>query len=172
MAAGWNPRRGENRCGGTVGLRLKGFSMKTLPLTLTGLIALVCGTVQAGPEQELNRLRGSWEVTAIEVDGKPQPKDKLPPGFTITGNKLTGLGPEMAITIDPTKKPKWIDLTFKKGDKSYPIRAIYALEGDAFTICMPLAQVGKVFENRRPESFETKGKFVVLIKAKRKPKKE
>jgi uncharacterized protein (TIGR03067 family) len=144
--------------------------MKALPLVLTGLILFACGTVQAGPEQELNRLQGSWGIVTIEAEGEPQPKDKLPPGFKIAGNKLTGLGPEMTITLDPTKKPKWIDLTFKRGDKSFPIRAIYALEGDDLKICMPVVEPGKAFDNRRPESFETKGKFAALIKAKRKSK--
>jgi uncharacterized protein (TIGR03067 family) len=146
--------------------------MKPAGVLFLALALPVCSEGKAGSEQELNKLQGTWKVTAIEVDGKPQAKDKAPAEFKIAGNKLTGLGPDMTITLDPTKKPKWIDLTFKKGDKSIPIRAIYALEGDELKLSIPLAPVGKAFKNQRPENFETEGEPVVLFKAKRKSKKE
>ena len=41
------------------------------------------------------------------------------------------------------------------------------LKGDDFRLCIPLAEKGKAFENKRPEDFDTKGKFVALFKAKR-----
>ncbi len=118
-------------------------------------------------KQELNRLQGTWRLVSVEVDGQTLPPEKSPKEIVIAGMKLSGVGPEMTITINAAKKPKWIDLAFKKGEKDYPIRAIYELNGDDFKLCFPLAPVGKTFENERPESFETKGKGVVLFKAKR-----
>ena len=134
------------------------------------LIALAISgraTAQGDRAQELKQLEGMWDVIAFEVDGKVQPKEKSPKQIVITGDKLTGLGPEMTITVDPAKKPKWIDLIFKKTNKPYPIRAIYDVRGDELRICMPLAPRDKVFENKRPDSFDTKGKSVALFKAKR-----
>jgi uncharacterized protein (TIGR03067 family) len=122
--------------------------------------------------QELKQLEGAWDVIALEVDGKVQPKEKAPKEILISGNKLNGLGPEMTITLDPTKKPKWIDLAFKKKDKLYPIRAIYEIKGDELKLCMPLAPRGKVFENKRPENFNSKESPVALFKAKRTTKKD
>jgi uncharacterized protein (TIGR03067 family) len=138
------------------------------------LIALAISdrvTAQGDGAKELKQLDGTWEVTALEVDGKVQPKEKSPKQIVITGDKLTGLGPEMTITVDPAKKPKWIDLIFKKDNKQYPIRSIYEISGDELRICMPLAPRGKGFDNKRPESFDTKGKAVALFKAKRATKK-
>ena len=138
------------------------------------LIALAISArapAQGDRAQELKQLEGTWDVIAFEVDGKVQPKEKSPKQFLISGNKLTGLGPEMTITLDATKKPRWIDLAFKKKDKLYPIRAIYDVSGDELRICMPLAPTGKAFDNNRPGSFETKGKAVALFKTKRAQKK-
>jgi len=139
------------------------------------LIALAISSrapAQGDRAQELKQLEGTWDVIALEVDGKVQPKEKAPKEILISGNKLTGLGPEMTITLDPTRKPKWIDLAFKKKDKLYPIRAIYEIKGDELKLCMPLAPRGKVFENKRPENFDTKESPVALFKAKRTTKKD
>ena len=139
------------------------------------LIALAISArapAQGDRAQELKQLEGTWDVIAFEVDGKVQPKGKSPTQFLISGNKLTGLGPEMTITLDATKKPKWIDLAFKKKDKLYPIRAIYDVSGDELRICMPLAPTGKAFENKRPENFDTKASPVALFNAKRITKKD
>jgi hypothetical protein len=70
------------------------------------LIALAISgraTAQGDRAQELKQLEGTWDVIAFEVDGKVQPKEKSPKQIVITGDKLTGLGPEMTISVDPTK---------------------------------------------------------------------
>ncbi|MCI0455474.1 MAG: TIGR03067 domain-containing protein [Gemmataceae bacterium] len=73
----------------------------------------------------------------------------------------------MDVRLDPSQKPKWIDLTFKKGEKSYPLKAIYDLSGDELRLCIPLAQPGVAFENKRPDGFETKDKPLALLRLKR-----
>jgi uncharacterized protein (TIGR03067 family) len=139
-------------------------------LSLLAVVSLTPAQEKDLAETDLTRLRGTWDVIEMEFDGNPAPKEKAPARLVFSGNKLTGLGPEMTIALDPGKKPKAIDLTFRKGDESYPVRAIYDLTGDELKLCIPLAPAkgqGKVFENRRPESFETQGKAVMLIRARR-----
>jgi len=103
----------------------------------------------------------------MEVFGKPGPAEKTPKQLVFSADKLTGLGPDMEVRLDPNQKPKWIDLTFKKGDKSYPLKAIHDLSGDELRLCIPVAQPGVVFDNIRPDGFDTKDKSVALLRLKR-----
>jgi uncharacterized protein (TIGR03067 family) len=141
--------------------------MKMVVLPLMALLYFPSAGEQIDSKQELKLLEGTWRVLALEVDGKVQPAEKSPKEIIIAGNKLTGIGPDMTMKLDPTKKPKWVDLAFKKMDKAYPIRAIYEIKGDNLKICMPLAPKGKSFDNKRPGGFDTAGKAVALFIAKR-----
>lgn len=141
--------------------------MKVVALPTMALFLFSSAGDTVDSKQELKLLECTWHVLAFEVDGKPQPPEKSPKKIIIASNKVTGIGPEMTMTLDPTKKPKWVDLTFKKMDKEYPIRAIYEIEANNLKICMPMAPIGEVFENKRPESFDTAGKGVALFTAKR-----
>jgi uncharacterized protein (TIGR03067 family) len=141
--------------------------MRFMVFALTAFAFSTDAAQKADLKRELELLQGTWRVVAVEIDGKSQPREKSPKEIVIAGNKLSGIGPEMTMTLDPTKKPKWMDLTFKKEDKDYPVKAIYEIEGDKLKLCIPLAPVGKMFENKRPESFDTAGKAVALFKAER-----
>jgi uncharacterized protein (TIGR03067 family) len=141
--------------------------MRLACCTFLTLSLIAAAQENADPAKELKRLEGTWQVTAMEAFGKPAPPDKAPKELVIAGSKLKGLGPDMDIRLDPAKKPKWIDLTFKKGDKSYPLKAIYDLSDNELRLCIPLAPVGGVFENKRPEGFETKDKPLALLRLKR-----
>lgn len=129
----------------------------------------VCGQTDA--KQDFKLLAGAWRVVTFEIHGKAMPAEKSPKDFVIVGDQLTGLGPPMVLTLDPTKKPKWVDLTFKKDDKSYPLRGIYEVNGEDLKLCIPMAEIGKLFENKRPQSFDTVGKGTALFLAKRISKK-
>ncbi len=135
--------------------------------------AMLCLALQAGaqeqadPAMELKQLEGTWTVASMEVAGKPVPADKGPKKLVIVGSKLMGLGPDMEIKIDTTKKPKWIDLIFKKEGKSYPVKAIYDLSGDEMRFCIPLAKGDSPFKNMRPKSFEAKDPPSAVLKLKR-----
>jgi uncharacterized protein (TIGR03067 family) len=120
--------------------------MKKSAVCAAILIVMVGGDVQ----NELKKLEGSWNVIYMEIDGLRQPKEKSPKQIIITGDKLTGIGPPMSLTLDISRNPKWIDLVFKKGDQSFPIHAIYDVSDDELRICMPVAQPGILFENKRP----------------------
>jgi uncharacterized protein (TIGR03067 family) len=133
------------------------------------LLALLGSSPFAADDKDaaLKQLQGTWRVEALEVDGQPQPAGKAPKEIKIAGDKLTGIGPEMTLSLDPTKKPRWADLTFKRDGKEMPLRAIYELEGDTLRLCFGVARTREEFKNERPTTFETRGKGTALFTAKR-----
>ena len=138
-------------------------------MRLSAIILLACAlTVRADDKDELKKLEGSWELAGLVGGGKEIPKEKAP-NLTIKDGTMTGFGPEIKLATDATKKPKWLSMTFKRDGMESTINAIYELDGDDLKICMPLApKKGQgVFENKRPESFDTKDKPEMLIKLKR-----
>ena len=52
-----------------------------------------------------------------------------------------GKGNTMSVKLDPSAKPKAIDLLITRGDEKVTWKCIYALEGDTFKFVMPLAPV-------------------------------
>lgn len=80
-------------------------------------------------------LKGEWQVTSAESDGQPLDARKLPKWkLVFTADKVKGLkkGDEVAFELDPTKKPKEIDL-LERGEVA--VKAIYELEGDTLKVC-------------------------------------
>jgi RNA polymerase sigma-70 factor (ECF subfamily) len=130
---------------------------------LSGVAALICFTRAAEPpgapqanegpkapktegadrekqtRDDLDRLQGTWEVTEVVFDGKPVDgfqdasavfdKDKM---------SLIGQGgkKEYRIKLDPSKKPRAIDLTSLDGEFEGSNPAIYQLDGDTLKLCM------------------------------------
>jgi uncharacterized protein (TIGR03067 family) len=137
--------------------------------TLLALVLVATTTFAAttGPEQELKKLQGTWNVVSLEVDGKPEPKSKAPKQLVIAGDKLTGFGPVMKLTLDPGKTPKWVDLTYTKGDKAFPVYAIYEFRENDLKLSIPIARAGKPFLNERPQNFAAEGKDVALLTLRR-----
>jgi uncharacterized protein (TIGR03067 family) len=141
-------------------------------MRLASVVLLACAVaVRADDKDELKKLEGTWEIVLLEGGGKEVPKGKgAPEKLTIKDGKMTGFGPEIRLSTDATKKPKWLSMTFTREGKDATVNAIYELNGEELKICLPLAPAkgsGAVFENKRPESFDTKDKAEMLIKAKR-----
>jgi RNA polymerase sigma factor (sigma-70 family) len=100
---------------------------------------------QKAVKEELEKLQGTWVLTAVEVAGeKPWEQDVTTDArclLTITGNKsVQGQvsakeKSERFIRIDPTAKPKAIDWAktdeFKEGEVFY---GIYELDGDTLKL--------------------------------------
>jgi uncharacterized protein (TIGR03067 family) len=135
------------------------------------VVVLVAAVGRADdPKDELAKLEGKWEVMGIVGGGKELPKDKGPQALTIKAGTLTGFGPEVKLSTDATKKPKWLNMTFTREGVDVTVNAIYDLDGDTLKICLPLAPAkgsGKAFENKRPESFDTKDKTEMMMQLKR-----
>lgn len=135
------------------------------------ILFAIAFTVRADDKDELKKLEGDWEIVAVEAGGQVIPAGKgVPEKLVIKDGKLTGFGPEVKLGTDSTKMPKWLNMTFARDGKDTTINAIFELTGDKLKISMPLAPKkgsGAVFENKRPEGFDTKDKPEMVIKAKR-----
>ncbi len=104
---------------------------------------------------DLDKLQGTWHITALETDGTAAPAAALR-GATIvvsgTTFVTTGAGEryEGTMTVDEKTKPRSFDLVFTTGPQDGTRNlGIYKLDGDTWTIC--LAMRGTT----RPKKFAT-----------------
>ncbi len=109
-------------------------------------------------QDELKRFEATWKFVSIEVEGNAVPADKFEDDrlvlkgkqstSTVQGNTVHG-----TFKIDPSAKPKTIDITITDGPgKDNSLKGIYELDGDTQKICW--AAPGKP----RPTEFEAKAK--------------
>jgi RNA polymerase sigma factor (sigma-70 family) len=97
-------------------------------------------------------IQGTWQLSGVERGGKEAPdndndeaKKIKSTKWVVTADKITFAMPgqedqNASYKLDPTKKPKEIDLTPLDGpanEKGKTGRAIYSLDGDVLKICMP-----------------------------------
>ena len=108
--------------------------------------------------KDLQAFEGTWRLSSREENGKKfsevEIKDVI---ATIDGSgkvsvrrgdKVINKG---TVKLDPTKKPKTIDVTYTAGErKGQAVLGIYEIEGDAFRLCV--ARPG----DERPAEFSTK----------------
>lgn len=121
----------------------------------------------ADPKDDLKTLQGTWKLVGFERGGVARSPRDLPVG-TITfekHNRFSALFPDHEMggiaKIDPTKKPKTIDLIHsKEPDKGKTQRAIYKLERGKLTMCSAIP--GK-HEMERPIEFTTRKTDYVLF---------
>jgi len=114
------------------------------------------GAQDDAAKNELKKLEGTWATVSIEAAGqKLTDEDKIKTRkLTMKGEKYTlKVGDETVqgtIEINPTKKPKTIDVKPDSGsNKGKTLLGIYELDGDNLKIC--LAAPGK----ERPTAFGT-----------------
>jgi uncharacterized protein (TIGR03067 family) len=132
-------------------------------MKLRVLVILAAGSLIAADnkrddaiKKELKNLRGTWVPTSGKANGSvPSPKELRKMKVVLAGDKWTlhfeGKTAEATFKIDPTKKPKTIDL-HPKTAKGQVVVGIYELEGDTLKICMPEPSTGK----KRPTEFSGK----------------
>ncbi|HWC90947.1 MAG TPA: TIGR03067 domain-containing protein [Pirellulales bacterium] len=148
------------------------------------LTAALCtsGTVLADDaiDQDLKKLSGTWTVIEIEASGMAPPADQMPKiEIIIEGNNLTikdngGPATKSAFTIDPRKTPKELDLNLVRPGEKVTVHCIYSVDGDQLKLAIPMfprkgaPPVAGQEINKRPENFETKGKPLGRMVAKRK----
>jgi uncharacterized protein (TIGR03067 family) len=131
------------------------------------------GKKTQAPMTDKEKLIGTWKITAILFDGKPDPKSDeiVKTGFMYIfadavyskwGDKIDG---PMTYQIDETQKPKTIDMTDDRGERTE--LGIYHLEGDVLRICFARG------EEQRPKELASKeGSKTALITFQRDPKAE
>jgi uncharacterized protein (TIGR03067 family) len=117
-----------------------------------------------GDKSDLDRFQGSWTIASLTKDGMEVPEDFLKDiKVVITGEKMSinimGKDIKATFKLDPTKKPKQIDL--KIDDQKETGIGIYVIDGDTIKIC---ASEGK----DRPKEFKSDGAntLITLKKAK------
>ena len=135
--------------------------MKSLVLPLTpGLFAISLVFAQ---DKKDDKLDGKWLVISVERDGKAD--DALKGGVrVIAGEKYTlsdknGKATPGTFKIDPTKKPKTIDMIPAEGQyKGKTLLGIYEIDSQTLKICF--AEPGK----ERPTAFASKGAVLAIHK--------
>lgn len=143
--------------------------MLTKLSTLAAFVALALaqGSGEDAAKKDLERLQGSWTMHALEINGKSVTKIQ-DTNLTIKKNEYTTMvrkkeQPGLKFKLDPSKNPKWIDMTQPQPDGTEKVlKGIYKIEDDTFVICR-----GTAPEHERPNQFATwpdTGYFVVTWK--------
>jgi uncharacterized protein (TIGR03067 family) len=116
--------------------------------------------------KDLQAFKGTWRLSFKEEDGKKFSAEEIRDVIATAnregrvsvrrGDKVIGGG---TIKLNPTKKPRAIDITFTEGEgKGKTALGIYEIEGDAFRVCV--ARVG----DERPAEFAARaGSGRILI---------
>ena len=116
--------------------------MKKHLLLVVGVVFLVAaGDAQDEVKKELARFEGTWKWVSIEMEKMKLSADALEhlrlklmgDKFTVTEENNASFGG--TFKVDPSKKPKTIDVTFTDGPaKDKTALGIYELEGDTYKV--------------------------------------
>ena len=83
-----------------------------------------------------DKVQGKWRITEAVVLGRPLPLERavaILGGDTMEFKGDTvAVREEMAFTLDPSKSPKWFDMS--PAEKKGPVVGVYALDGDKLTL--------------------------------------
>jgi uncharacterized protein (TIGR03067 family) len=133
-------------------------------LSLVGILTLIApAPAEDSARAEHEKLNGNWRLISVEVEGKKMPSQQANE-FSLTfksgkftsfraGEKKTG-----SYTVDPTKKPKTMDIVPDEGaDKGKTWSLIYTLDGNTLRIIG--AEIGK----DRPANFDTKDRAGIIL---------
>src|SRR5262249_2320146 len=123
-------------------------------------------------KKELDKFQATWIVVSVEDEsGKKKPEDTNEGGkLTIKGNKFTMMTNGKVtfagtFKLDPTKKPKTVDLTFTEGlCQGYKIHGIYEMDGDKRKACHNVRDGGD-----RPKKFTTEDGYLIIEYKREKP---
>ena len=117
--------------------------------------------------KELKALKGTWVVVSLEFQGNETLTSEATGElrYTFDGDRLAVQGaPEALVTIDPTTKPKTLEITTPNGGaKAQDMQAVYELAGDSLTICY--APKG----HPRPTRIRSEGMAFVMRLKRQKP---
>jgi len=116
--------------------------MKWHRLLVVGVVfLLVAGDAQDEVKKELARFEGTWKWVSIEMEKMKLSADALEhPRLKLMGDKFSVTEENNAtfggtFKVDPSKKPKTIDVTFGDGpEKGKTALGIYELEGDTYKV--------------------------------------
>jgi len=130
--------------------------MRCLAFLNMALLALAAERPNQQAQKDLDRLKGTWNVVAVEINGKRLPAEKTEGWkLIIDGNhyrlQAGKENIEGTYRLDPTKNPRSIDALRTNGaDKGKTRRGVYRLNGKHLQMCF-----GEVGKKTRPHSFIT-----------------
>jgi uncharacterized protein (TIGR03067 family) len=115
-------------------------------------------------KKEYDKFEGTWKMESFMMDGKPSPsKDFADFKMTLKGDTFATEGADGKSSgtykIDPTKKPKTLDINFINGAlDGVTMLGVYELDGDTYKVCLPTAPGAE----RPKELASKKGSGLVL----------
>jgi uncharacterized protein (TIGR03067 family) len=137
---------------------------------------LIAVLLAASPAEDKSKdeekIQGTWTAVSRETGGKITPEAELKGGKLIIkhgtltsddGKRKEKVG---SYKIDPSKKPKAIDLTYTANEGKERTSAIYELDGDTLKICW-----SEKDPDHRPTEFtgkEGSGQTLMVLKRKKK----
>jgi uncharacterized protein (TIGR03067 family) len=132
-------------------------------LAVLALVPLPTGAKQKDAPKE-SELEGKWIVVSF-VEGGMELKNVAGTKVVIEGDRLKQDGnPEkLKFRLDPTTKPKQIDITAE--DSKEILKGIYAIEGESLKICYDMAGKG------RPAEFASKAGTRISLRTLKRDKK-
>ena len=107
-------------------------------------------------KKELVKFEGTWKIESMVIDGKEAPPEVFKEAklvckgdqFTMTHGDVVYKG---TFKVDPSKKPKEIDVTFTEGpEKGKTVKGIYEVDDETYKVCM------SEDEKDRPKKLESK----------------
>jgi RNA polymerase sigma factor (sigma-70 family) len=106
---------------------------------------------ETAAKTDRDKVQGKWKITEAVISGRPLPLERavaiLGDTVQFRGDRVM-LRAEMRFTVDPSKSPKWINLSSADGKR---FAGVYALDGDKLTL--HYADVGST---ARPTELEFK----------------
>jgi uncharacterized protein (TIGR03067 family) len=123
--------------------------------------------------KDLQAFKGTWRLSSKEEDGKKFSEEEIEDFIgTIDGSGKVSVRHgdkvinEGTVKLNPTEKPKAIDVTFTGGErKGQAVLGIYEIDGDTFRVCV--ARPG----HERPAEFSAgagSGRTLVVYKREQK----
>jgi uncharacterized protein (TIGR03067 family) len=152
---------------------------RVLLILVAGLLLAAAPAEEARKERE--KLVGTWLVVSVEVNGQKAPAGAVKDfRFIFTADSLTRKRGDKAESgagykLDPSKSPKWLDMTGTTDGKEHAVPTIYKLDGDTLTLCFRSdykKKDGKPNEaQKRPEKFDggAGSKQVLMVLKREKP---
>ncbi len=137
------------------------LTLFAVPLALTAAPFVHADKGSDDATKEYARFEGSWNIASAEMGGQALPAEALKGTLlTCKGSDFTYKEGERVskgtFKVDPSKKPRQIDITFGDGPmKGMTVLGIYEVDGDSYKLCLDLG--GK----KRPTEFKS-GDMVVL----------
>jgi uncharacterized protein (TIGR03067 family) len=122
-------------------------------------------------QKEFKLFEGTWKVASLEIDGAKQAEDVYKEwklvckgeNFTFDDGNMASKG---VFKIDPSKKPKTLDIIFKEGgNQGMTMLGLYEIDGETFRACF------KPGSETRPTEFTAKQGSGQILETLKKEKK-